>query len=296
MKCIILAGGMGTRLGPCTLALSKQILPVYDKPMIYYPLSLALLSGIKEILVISSAQHLAFYQVLLGTGAQWGIKISYVQQTAPNGIAEAFLLGEDFIEKDPVALILGDNIFYGHGLTGILKKTIEDMKKAGEGAKVFGYAVPRPHEYGVADFDEQGEIFCIEEKPSNPPSPYAVPGLYFYDNTVVQRAKQLEPSARGELEITTLNNAYAKDKKLSIEIFGRGIAWFDTGNPDSLLDAANFVCSIERSQGIKMACIEEICYRNGWMSAQMLDEACKKFEKSQYGSYLYSILHADQKR
>ncbi len=287
MKCIILAGGLGSRLGPCTLSLSKQILPVYDKPMIYYSLSLALLAGLREILIISSPDHLPFYQKLFGNGQEFGLSLSYVQQNAPRGIAEAFILGEDFLAGQRACLILGDNIFYGHGLTDILQQAVQEVHN---GARVFGYAVPSPREYGVLVFDKQGRAVGIEEKPKQPKSKYAVPGLYFFDKTVVERAKRLQPSARGELEITELNNSYIREGKLSVHLLGRGFAWFDTGNPDNLLDAANFIASVERNQGIKISCIEEIAFKNGWMSKEMLEKRCDKLKNSQYGQYLLSVL------
>ena len=287
MKCIILAGGLGSRLGPCTLSLSKQILPVYDKPMIYYSLSLALLAGLREILIISSPDHLPFYQKLFGDGQEFGLSLSYVRQDAPRGIAEAFILGENFLDGQGACLILGDNIFYGHGLTDILQKAVREVH---DGARVFGYAVPSPREYGVLVFDEQGNAAGIEEKPKQPKSKYAVPGLYFFDKTVVERAKRLQPSARGELEITELNNSYIREGKLSVRLLGRGFAWFDTGNPDNLLDAANFIASVERNQGIKISCIEEIAFKNGWMSKEMLEKRCDKLKNSQYGQYLLSVL------
>lgn len=287
MKCIILAGGLGTRLGPCTVSLSKQVLPVYDKPMIYYPLSLALLAGLREILIISSPDHIGFFRTMLGTGVDLGLSIQYKEQFEPKGIAEAFILGEEFIQGQRVCLILGDNIFYGHGLTEILVNTVRDLH---DGALVFGYAVPSPEEYGVLVFDEAGKVSLIEEKPAQPKSKYAVPGLYFFDNTVVDRAKELIPSHRGELEITELNNTYARNGKLSVHLLGRGYAWFDTGNPDNLLDAANFIASIERNQGIKISCIEEIAYKNGWMDKEMLSRRYEKLKNSFYGAYLGNLL------
>lgn len=287
VKCIILAGGLGTRLGPCTIALSKQVLPVYDKPMIYYSLSLALLAGLRDILIISSPEHIDVYEKMFESGVELGISIEYKEQDAPRGIAEAFLLGEEFLQGQRACLILGDNIFYGHGLTQILRNTVQNLKK---GAQVFGYAVPSPQAYGVLVFDEQGRVLRIEEKPVQPQSKYAVPGLYFFDDTVVTRAKNLKPSARGELEITELNNTYAQENQLSVHLLGRGFAWFDTGNPDNLLDAANFIGSIERNQGIKISCIEEICYKNGWIDADMLRRCYEKLKNSHYGAYLGSLL------
>lgn len=287
MKCIILAGGLGSRLGPCTLSLSKQILPVYDKPMIYYSLSLALLAGLREILIISSPDHLPFYQKLFGNGQEFGLSFSYAQQDSPRGIADAFILGEDFLAGQSVCLILGDNIFYGHGLTEILQQAVQEVH---DGARIFGYAVPFPQEYGVLVFDKQGKVVGIEEKPKQPKSKYAVPGLYFFDKTVVERAKRLQPSSRGELEITELNNSYIREGKLAVHLLGRGFAWFDTGNPDNLLDAANFIASVERNQGIKISCIEEIAFKNGWMSKEMLEMRCDKLKNSQYGQYLLSVL------
>ncbi len=255
--------------------------------MIYYSLSLALLSGLREILIISSPDHLPFYQKIFGDGSELGLSLSYVQQDAPRGIAEAFILGEDFLAGEGACLVLGDNIFYGHGLTEILQKAVREVK---EGARIFGYAVPAPQEYGVLVFNQEGKVVAIEEKPKQPKSKYAVPGLYFFDKTVVERAKRLQPSARGELEITELNNSYIQESQLSVHLLGRGFAWFDTGNPNNLLDAANFIASVERNQGIKISCIEEIAFKNGWMSKEMLKARCDKLKNSHYGQYLLSIL------
>lgn len=286
MKGIILAGGSGTRLYPVTKAISKQITPIYDKPMIYYPLSVLMLAGIKEILVISTPRDVKVFEELLGTGKDFGLNISYAVQFAPNGLAEAFLIGENFIGNDACALILGDNIFYGHGFTGMLKEAV--AKK--EGATVFGYYVNNPQDFGVVEFDESGKAISLEEKPKNPKSNYAIPGLYFYDNTVVEKAKQVKPSARGELEITTLNEMYLKENKLNVVNLGRGMAWLDTGTHEALLEASNFVKTIQSRQGIMVACPEEIAYRNGWISKEKVKELAKPLLKSEYGKYLEELI------
>lgn len=286
MKGIILAGGSGTRLYPVTKAISKQITPIYDKPMIYYPLSVLMLAGIKEILVISTPRDVKVFEELLGTGKDFGLNISYAVQFAPNGLAEAFLIGEEFIGNDACALILGDNIFYGHGFTGMLKEAV--AKK--EGATVFGYYVNNPQDFGVVEFDESGKAISLEEKPKNPKSNYAIPGLYFYDNTVVEKAKQVKASARGELEITTLNEMYLKENKLNVVNLGRGMAWLDTGTHEALLEASNFVKTIQSRQGIMVACPEEIAYRNGWISKEKVKELAKPLLKSEYGKYLEELI------
>lgn len=286
MKGIILAGGSGTRLYPVTKAISKQITPIYDKPMIYYPLSVLMLAGIKEILVISTPRDVKVFEELLGTGKDFGLNISYAVQYAPNGLVEAFLIGEEFIGNDACALILGDNIFYGHGFTGMLKEAV--VKK--EGATVFGYYVNNPQDFGVVEFNESGKAISLEEKPKNPKSNYAIPGLYFYDNTVVEKAKQVKPSARGELEITTLNEMYLRENKLNVVNLGRGMAWLDTGTHEALLEASNFVKTIQSRQGIMVACPEEIAYRNGWISKEKVKELAKPLLKSEYGKYLEELI------
>ena len=286
MKGIILAGGSGTRLYPITKAISKQINPIYDKPMIYYPLSILMLAGIREILVISTPRDLPLFQELLGNGENFGIRFEYDIQERPNGLAEAFIIGEKFIGNDSCALVLGDNIFYGHGLTGILKEA-EGRK---EGATIFGYYVPNPNEFGVVEFDENGKVISLEEKPQNPKSNYAVPGLYFYDNTVVEKAKKVKPSKRGELEITSINEMYLQEEKLHVVNFGRGMAWLDTGTHDALLEAANFVKTIQSRQGVMVACLEEIAYRNGWISKEKVLELAKPLMKSKYGEYLVNLV------
>ena len=286
MKGIILAGGSGTRLYPITKAISKQINPIYDKPMIYYPLSILMLAGIKEILVISTPRDLPLFQELLGSGEDFGVKLEYAIQEKPNGLAEAFIIGEKFIDGDSCALVLGDNIFYGHGLTGMLKEA-EGRK---EGATIFGYYVPNPKDFGVVEFDKDGKVISLEEKPQNPKSNYAVPGLYFYDNTVVEKAKRVKPSKRGELEITSINEMYLQEEKLHVVNFGRGMAWLDTGTHDALLEAANFVKTIQSRQGVMVACLEEIAYRNGWISKEKVLELAKSLMKSNYGEYLVNLV------
>ena len=286
MKGIILAGGSGTRLYPITKAISKQINPIYDKPMIYYPLSILMLAGIREILVISTPRDLPLFQELLGNGENFGIRFEYAIQEKPNGLAEAFIIGEKFIDSDSCALVLGDNIFYGHGLTGILKEA--EARK--EGATIFGYYVPNPKDFGVVEFDENGKVISLEEKPQNPKSNYAVPGLYFYDNTVVEKAKRVKPSKRGELEITSINEMYLQEEKLHVVNFGRGMAWLDTGTHDALLEAANFVKTIQSRQGVMVACLEEIAYRNGWISKEKVLELAKPLMKSKYGEYLVNLV------
>lgn len=284
MKGIILAGGSATRLFPATKVISKQILPVYDKPMIYYPLSALMLAGLREVLVISTPRDLPVFKSLLGDGADIGMDFSYIVQEKPNGLAEAFLLAEKFLDGSPAALILGDNIFFGQSFSATLAKAAS--LKAG--AEIFGYFVPDPREYGVVEFDKDHNVLSIEEKPANPKSKYAVPGLYFYDNTVVARVKSQKPSARGELEITDLNKSYLADKKLKVNLLGRGFAWLDTGSPSTLLQASNFVETIQTRQGHYIACIEEIAARNGWISPKQLFTLGEKL-KTPYGQYLIDI-------
>jgi len=289
MKGIILAGGSGTRLYPITLSVCKQLLPVYDKPMIYYPLSILMLAGIREILIISTPQDLPRFRDLFGDGSQLGLKFSYVEQPKPNGLAEAFLLGESFIGNDDVCLILGDNIFYGQGLTGLLRKTVQEIKTKG-GATVFGYYVQDPERYGIVEFDKKGKVLSIEEKPKAPRSNFAITGLYFYDNNVVKIAKKVKPSGRGEIEITDVNKAYLKHKALRVELFGRGFAWLDTGTHDSLMDAGEFIATIEKRQGLKVACIEEIAYRLGYIKKAQILKTAKTLKKNGYGEYLMKLL------
>ncbi|AGB42124.1 glucose-1-phosphate thymidylyltransferase, short form [Halobacteroides halobius DSM 5150] len=285
MKGIILAGGLGTRLYPVTKALSKQSLPVYDKPMIYYPLSTLMLAGIREILIISTPEHLPVYEEMLGDGSYIGLDISYEVQEEPKGLAQAFIIGEEFIADDNVALILGDNIFYGQSFSQILKRAAS----LEEGATIFGYYVKDPSSFGVVEFDDRGRVLSLEEKPDNPKSSYAVPGLYFYDNTVVDKAKEIEPSTRGELEITDINKLYLEEERLMVEHFGRGMAWFDAGTHDGLLEAATFIEAIQKRQGLYIACIEEIAYRLGYIDSNQLKELAQPLLKTNYGKYLVSI-------
>ena len=289
MKGIILAGGSGTRLYPITKGISKQLLSVYDKPMIYYPLSVLMLSGITEILIISTPQDLPNFKKLLGNGAEIGIEFSYMEQPTPDGIAQAFILGEAFIGNDDVCLILGDNIFYGAGIETLLSDAIK-MVAEHKKASIFGYYVQDPNRYGVAEFDKSGNVLSIEEKPEEPKSDYAVVGLYFYPNDVIEIAKSIMPSARGELEITTINQTYLKNDKLKMKLMGRGYAWLDTGTQDSLLEASNFIQTMEKRQGLKIACIEEIAYNNGWISKEKVLKIAEPLSKNEYGKYLRELV------
>ncbi len=285
MKGIILAGGSGTRLYPITKAVSKQIVPIYDKPMIYYPLSVLMLAGITEILIISTERDVPVYRELLEDGSDYGLKISYAVQKEPNGLAEAFIIGEDFIGNDNVALILGDNIFYGRYFSELLQKAAE----LNSGALIFGYYVMNPTSFGVVEFDDNGNVVSVEEKPQKPKSNYAIPGLYFYDNDVVKIAKSIKPSERGELEITAVNEAYLKQGKLKVDLFGRGMAWLDTGTHEGLLEASNFVSIIQHRQGMYVSCIEEIAYRKGYITKEKLIELAQPMLKTDYGKYLLSV-------
>ena len=286
MKGIILAGGKGTRLYPLTMSISKQILPVYDKPMIYYPLSVLMLANIREILIISTERDLPVFKELLKDGSELGLKLEYKVQEKPNGLAEAFIIGEEFIGDDNVALILGDNIFYGSGFTGLL----EEMSKIEDGAAIFGYPVKDPRAYGVVEFDETGKAISLEEKPENPRSNYAIPGLYFYDNTVVEKAKNVKPSARGEIEITTVNEMYLSEGKLNVKNLGRGIIWFDTGTHEALLEASNYVEAIQKRQGFYIACLEEIAYKKGWINEKDIEKKIEETKMNDYQKYLSLLI------
>jgi len=289
MKGIILAGGSGTRLYPITMGVSKQLLPVYDKPMIYYPLSTLMLAGIREILIISTPQDTPLFKSMLGTGEQWGIKLEYKVQPSPDGLAQAFLLGEEFIGDDDVCLILGDNIFYGYSFSRMLRNAADNVKQNGQ-ANIFGYYVTDPERYGVAEFNNERKVVSIEEKPDKPKSNYAVVGLYFYPNSVINIAKSIKPSARGELEITTVNQEYLEKSQLDLSIMGRGMAWLDTGTHDSLIDASNYIATIEKRQGLKVACLEEIAWRNKWITVKQLIEHGNTLSKNQYGQYILNLI------
>jgi glucose-1-phosphate thymidylyltransferase len=291
-KGIILAGGAGTRLYPITQGVNKQLLPVYDKPMIYYPLSVLMLAGIRDILIISTPQDLGRFSNLLGDGAQWGLKFSYAGQPRPEGLAQAFLIGRDFIGDHKVCLILGDNIFYGHGLPKILQRAVQ----LDQGGLIFGYWVKEPQRYGVVEFDPSGQILSIEEKPQRPKSNYAVPGIYFYDNDVIQIASRLRPSGRGELEVTDINREYLQRGQLHLELLGRGFAWLDMGTPESLLEASSFIETIEKRQGLKVACIEEVAYRMGYIDAGQVKALAQVYQANDYGKYLLSLLSGDLPR
>ena len=289
MKGIVLAGGSGTRLYPITKGVSKQLLPIYDKPMVYYPISTLMLAGIRDILIISTPYDLPGFKRLLGDGSDYGVHFEYAEQPSPDGLAQAFIIGEEFIGNDSVCLVLGDNIFYGAGFTGLLKNAVKDAEENGK-ATVFGYWVNDPERYGVAEFDKQGNCLSIEEKPKEPKSNYAVVGLYFYPNKVVNVAKTIKPSARGELEITTVNQKFLEDGELKVRVFGRGFAWLDTGTHDSLAEASTFVEVIEKRQGLKVACLEGIAYRNGWITEDRLREIAQPMLKNQYGQYLLRVI------
>lgn len=289
MKGIVLAGGSGTRLYPITKGVSKQLLPIYDKPMVYYPVSVLMLAGIREILIISTPQDLPGFKRLLGDGSDFGVKFEYAEQPSPDGLAQAFIIGADFIGNDSVCLVLGDNIFYGQSFTRMLQSAVKDAEEANK-ATVFGYYVNDPERYGVAAFDKDGNVISIEEKPAHPKSNYAVVGLYFYPNKVVEIARNCKPSARGELEITTVNQEFLDQQMLKVQLLGRGFAWLDTGTHDSLFEASSFVEVIEKRQGLKIACLEEIAYKNGWITDKKLEEVAQPIRKNQYGDYLLKLL------
>ena len=289
MKGIVLAGGSGTRLYPITKAISKQLVPLYDKPMIYYPISVLMLAGIKDILIISTPRDLPMYKELLGDGSSLGVNFSYEVQDHPNGLAEAFIIGEDFIGDDNVALILGDNIFHGHRFTEILERSTE----LEEGAVIFGYYTNKPEAFGVVEFDENGKVLSIEEKPEHPKSNYVVPGLYFYDNDVIKIAKNVKPSERGEVEITSVNEEYLKRGKLNVELLGRGMAWLDTGTHDGLLEASNFIETVQKRQSLYIACLEEIAYNKGYISKEQLLETAEELKKTEYGQYLFDLANKE---
>ena len=289
MKGIILAGGSGTRLYPITKGVSKQLLPIYDKPMIYYPLSVLMLSGIRDILIITTPEDATAFHRLLGDGSQWGLNLSYAVQPSPDGLAQAFIIGEEFIAGDDVCLILGDNIFYGQSFSQMLSQAVVNVQEE-QKATVFGYYVKDPERYGVAEFDAEDNVLSIEEKPKDPKSNYAIVGLYFYPNKVVEVAKQIKPSARGELEITSVNQAFLQAKELKVQLLGRGFAWLDTGTHDSLTEATNFVETLEKRQGLKISCLEEIAYRKGWISKEKLKELAQELSKNGYGQYLLDLV------
>lgn len=293
MKGIVLAGGSGTRLYPITKGVSKQLLPIFDKPMIYYPISVLMLAGIRDILVISTPQDLPAFQRLLGDGSDLGLRIQYAEQPSPDGLAQAFIIGEEFIGDDSVCLVLGDNIFYGSGFSSLLRESVDNAEKDGE-ATVFGYYVNDPERYGVAEFDAEGNCLSIEEKPTHPKSNYAVVGLYFYPNSVVQIAKTIKPSARGELEITSVNQEYLKRKLLKVQTLQRGFAWLDTGTHDSLAEASTFIEVIEKRQGLKVACLEEIAFKRGWINREQLKALAKPMEKNGYGQYLLQLSNLEK--
>lgn len=289
MKGIILAGGSGTRLYPLTQVVSKQLMPVYDKPMIYYPLSTLMLAGIREVLIISTPDHLPLFEKLLGDGSKWGMQFSYIEQPSPDGLAQAFILGKEFLKGEPACLVLGDNLFYGHGLVEVLKRSA----KLTEGAIVFGYRVSEPQHYGVVEFASDGKVLSLEEKPVRPKSNYAVPGIYFYDAQASAIASSLKPSPRGELEITDLSRVYLEQNQLQVELLGRGFAWLDTGTHESLHQAASFIQTLEDRQGFKVACVEEIAYRNGYINADQLEALARPLAKSTYGKYLLNLLRQE---